>query len=73
MIDQDCTQKIATLNDAICTFERGSGRHYTLILVPHQLDEVIEMSVDGKPLFSVFSERTPVELLDIALEDRGEP
>jgi hypothetical protein len=49
-IDPEVEQALIRLNDAICEFERQTGRDYTLILVPHQLDEECHVSLNGKPV-----------------------
>ena len=43
-------KELVALNDAICEFERASGRHYTLVLIPHRPDEPIHVSHEGKPV-----------------------
>lgn len=71
IIDQSIEHALIALNDRICSWERDTGRRYTLILIPHQDDEDIQASQDGKPLplnnFSI----TPQRLLEIALNDRS--
>lgn len=57
------------LNDAICQWERETGRSYTAILVPHSDDEPVKMTLDGKPvLVSV----TPERALEVAMASRGD-
>lgn len=49
-IDEKINKIIVDLNDEICTFERTTGREYTLVLIPHNKDEEIIASVNGKPI-----------------------
>lgn len=49
-MDREVNQKIIELLDALCTFERESGRRSTLELIPHNPDEKIVLAQDGKPL-----------------------
>ena len=68
-IDRECESALVRLNDALCSFERTTGREYTLILVPEALDEQIHMSQSGKPLPLNF-DMSPEEILSMALERR---
>lgn len=49
-IDSDCNEALIKLNDALCSWERGTNRQYTLILIPLSPDERIVVSQNGKPL-----------------------
>jgi len=49
-IDEDCERALTQLNDALCTFERGTGRQYLLVLIPEQPDEGVHVSQGGKPM-----------------------
>ena len=70
-INANCERKLIELDDAVCAFERGSGREYTLILVPHQPDEKIVMSQNGKPLPSLEPYGlSPEDVLDLAMGAR---
>ncbi|MBI3956446.1 MAG: hypothetical protein HY340_00450 [Candidatus Kerfeldbacteria bacterium] len=71
-IDQECESALIRLNDALCTFERNTGRRYTLILVPKASDEQIHLSQSGKPLPSDFG-MSPREVLEIAMHERENP
>lgn len=68
-IDQNCESALTRLNDELCSFERATGREYTLILVPHSPDEKIHMSQSGKPLPPDF-DMNPEEILEIAMIKR---
>ena len=63
-------ERVATallrLNDEICSFERETGREYTLILIPRSLDEEIHISQSGKPLQGM----SPEEILATAINRR---
>jgi len=48
-IDRECEAALVRLNDALCSFERATGREYTLILIPESSDEPIHVSLSGKP------------------------
>lgn len=48
--DQECDQAMLRLMDALCTWERGTGRESTLILIPHAQDEKIVTAQNGKVL-----------------------
>lgn len=71
-MDLDCDSALIRLNDAICTFERDTGREYLLVLIPIQVDEEVHVSQDGKPLArrSLTSQEIK-NLVDNALRFRG--
>jgi len=68
-IDPECEAAIIRLNDALCSFERITGRRYTLIIVPEQQDELIHISQDGKPL-PLDAGVEPEEILEVAMQYR---
>ena len=63
----EITRALLNLNDRVCSFERDTGRKYTLILIPHSKDEDIQISQDGKPIPDNI---TPQQFLELALQDR---
>ncbi len=69
-IDERCELALIRLNDALCSFERATGREYTLILVPESADEKIHMSQSGKPLPPDFK-MSPEEILAMAMKRRN--
>ncbi len=69
-IDRECESALIRLNDALCSFERATGREYTLILVPGSLDEKIHMSQSGKPMSLDFGMK-PEEILAMAMKRRN--
>jgi len=68
-IDPECEAALVRLNDALCSFERTTGRQYTLLLVPETPDERIHMSHNGKPLPLDF-QMSPKEFLAMAMQGR---
>ncbi|MFA5925484.1 MAG: hypothetical protein WC831_00990 [Parcubacteria group bacterium] len=66
----ECDAALIRLNDALATFERATGREYTLILVPQTLDEKIHVSQSGKPLPQDFG-MSPEEVLALAMKKRN--
>lgn len=68
-IDQECESALIRLNDALCSFERVTGRGCTLILVPEALEEKVHISQNGKPLPQNF-DMGPEEILAIAMKRR---
>jgi hypothetical protein len=64
----EINRKWAELNDAICKFERDSGRGYFCILIPVNLDEDVKISIDGKR--SLIND--PHKLIEFAMERRAE-
>lgn len=71
-IDQQCEMALIRLNDALCTFERNTGREYTLMLIPKAQDERIHMSQSGKPLPSDF-DMSPQQIFENAMQERENP
>ncbi|MBU4512400.1 hypothetical protein KKD19_04155 [Patescibacteria group bacterium] len=69
-IDQNCERALIALNDALCSFERTTGRGYTLILIPEKPDEKIHLSQSGKPLSPNFI-MGPEEILAMAMGERN--
>jgi hypothetical protein len=47
--DKESQSALIRLLDALCKYERNSGRRSTLILIPHNFDEEIVIAQDGKP------------------------
>lgn len=68
-IDPGCDRALVQLNDALCSFERVTGREYLLLLVPESPEEKIHMSNNGKPLPPDF-DITPEELLAMVMRIR---
>lgn len=48
--DPECNEALIKLLDALCEWERGTGRRSTLILIPHEPDESVVVAEDGKPM-----------------------
>jgi len=69
--DKEVNSAVSRLMDALCEWERGSGRRSTLLLIPHDRDERIVMAQDGKPLPESYG-ITPAQLLKMAEETRYE-
>jgi len=57
------------LMDALCTWERTTGRESTLIFVPQAADEKIVMAQNGKILPDNLG-MEPKEILDMAMKRR---
>lgn len=68
--DSDVEQALIHLNDALCSWERATGRESTLILIPHNPDEKIVISQSGKPL-PLDSDLEPELMLANALTARS--
>ncbi|MBI2087043.1 MAG: hypothetical protein HYT69_02625 [Candidatus Zambryskibacteria bacterium] len=48
--DPECDQAIVRLLDALCSWERSTGRESLLVLVPVEHDEHVVVAHSGKPL-----------------------
>lgn len=70
--DPECNSAIIRLLDALCSWERSTGRRSTLLLIPHNADERTVIAQDGKPIPSMKATCMHAILLDIALRDRGD-
>lgn len=70
-IDQNCETALIRLNDELCSFERMSGREYTLILVPHVEAEAIHISNSGKPVPKDALHNNPEQALRFAMMERN--
>lgn len=68
--DDEVNEAIIRLLDALCSWERGTGRRSTLILIPHAADEKIVKAEDGKPVNN--ENLTVGSLISWALKQRGE-
>ena len=68
--DRECNSALIRLLDALCTWERNTGRKSTLILIPHSVDEGIIQAQDGKPV-PVSTVNSPYRMLQLALMERG--
>jgi len=63
-VDTEVHEAMTGLANALCAWERNTGRKSTLILVPHQPDEPVVMLDNGREVTST----TPADIL-IALAD----
>lgn len=68
--DEECNSTIIQLLDALCTWERSTGRRSTLIIIPHDPDEEIVLAQDGKPLRVPNETKHAQLLLTLALQER---
>ena len=68
-MDKEVNDALIRLLDALCEFERNSGRRSTLILIPHCSEEKTVVALDGKPLLTYPS---LMQLIEMALRDRME-
>lgn len=62
---------IVKLDDAICQFERATGRRYFLLLIPASQDERVHLSLDGKPVGAEPFAPSAVDVFHAALAERG--
>jgi len=69
--DPDVEQALIRLNDALCSWERATGRESTLLLIPHNSDEKIVISQSGKPL-PLDSDLEPELMLANAMSARNQ-
>lgn len=67
-MDREVNSALIRLLDALCEFERNSGRGSTLILIPHNISEKNVCAVDGKPQQTGSVEK----FMEIALKTRKE-
>lgn len=56
--DDRVDQAIIELNDALCEYERATSREATLLIIPHNSDENVHLSVNGKP-----TDRIPIAVV----------
>lgn len=67
--DEECNQSIIHLLDALCMWERETGRRSLLLVIPYNLDEKILIAEDGKPIPETPA-TYPERMLKFALEQR---
>jgi hypothetical protein len=48
-IDPDVRAAHMRLMDALCSWERTTGREIMLLVIPHDADEPVALSFNGKP------------------------
>ncbi len=53
--DKEVNDCLVKLMDALCTWERQTGRASTLILIPHEPDERLVLARDGKPALEKYT------------------
>ncbi len=68
-MDDQVDRAYLSLMDAICSWERATGRDVTVVMIPHAPDERVQMSCGGKPMGEFTDARDAV---DAALSERGE-
>ena len=54
--DPECDRAIISLFDAICSYERSTGRESLIVIIPIEDDEPIVLSDSGKPAGEVTPE-----------------
>lgn len=59
--------KLVELNDAICYHERMAGMGYTVIVIPRDITQPVQVSLDGKPV-----DVDPERALEVAMMERGD-
>jgi uncharacterized protein YjiS (DUF1127 family) len=71
-MDKESNITLIRLLDALCMWERETGRRNTLILIPHNPDEEIVLAQDGKPVPTTVGIRPTLtrQLVDLALKER---
>jgi len=69
--DKEVNSAVIRLMDALCAWERDTGRRSTFLLIPHERDERIVMVQDGKPFPESYG-IIPAQLLKMAEEARYE-
>lgn len=71
-MDREVNSAMIRLLDALCEFERNSGRKSTLVLIPHCEDERIVLAQDGKPLPESDTTNFMAKMIfDMALTERN--
>ena len=65
--DEECDSALIRLLDALCSWERATGRRSTVIFIPHVVDDgEVLIAQDGKP-----QPRLSVKMAyDLALKER---
>ncbi len=69
--DRRCDAALTQLDDAICSYERATGREYVLIIIPHSADEKVVVTLSGKPLSPSAHPVSPQEAFDFAMRMRS--
>lgn len=71
-MDDSCEAAIIKLNDELCEWERATSRQVTMIIIPHNADESILVSQNGKPLEPGLAEKIGLHgMLESTLRERG--
>lgn len=70
--DKEVNSALIRLLDALCEWERNSGRRSTLILIPHCADERTVLAQDGKPIPEDSLYHQPAKILELAMRERNE-
>jgi len=70
--DREINNAIVRLLDALCSWERNTGRRSVLLLIPYEADEPIIFAEDGKPVDGTrwLSAEDFIRYLKIVLEER---
>lgn len=64
---QQITDALEFLNDRICQHERMAGMGYTVIVIPHDITQPVQVSIDGKPV-----DTDPEQALVVSMVARNE-
>lgn len=68
-ISDDIDRAYRKLESAICSYERDTGRNYTLALIPHNTEEEVRISLNGKPVSSTVA--TAERVIEVAFIERA--
>ena len=69
-MDEEVNEAFIRLMDALCMWERNTGRASTLAFIPWEKDERMVVAVDGKPLPPEASFRDMEIPVKLAIERR---
>lgn len=71
-MDDEIDRTIIRLIDALCAWERNTGRRSHLLLVPESDDEKIIYAMDGKPVsHTPFELAMDLDLIKSLIQERG--
>lgn len=70
--DSEISRAYLGFMDAICSWERATGREITVLVIPHTADEPIAVSTSGKPWGRRLTLSDILQALGFALQERKE-
>lgn len=70
LINEEIDRAHVRLMDAVCSWERTTGRNITILVLPHDGDEPVAVSTGGKPWTRDLQLSDVLQAVGLAMQER---